>query len=118
MYVIDHLGNPNVEPELMDLWVQYMTLISKNKNVYCKLSGLVENTKWYKWKLNQFDEYLDIIFDLFGPDRLMIGSNWPVCLLSGSYIEVMSVVIQYINNNYKDNKNKLLGDNCMNFYKI
>jgi L-fuconolactonase len=70
--------------------------VAKSPNVYCKLSGLVTEADWTNWKEGDFEPYLDLAFECFGPARLMIGSDWPVCTVAGSYSRVISIVKNYL----------------------
>ena len=76
---------------------------------------MVTETKWKHWKPADFHPYLDIAFEVFGPARLMIGSDWPVCTLSGDYESVMKIVMAYVPN---PSQAAILGDNCARFYQI
>jgi L-fuconolactonase len=69
-----------------------MEALANHKNVCCKLSGLVTEAAWRQWRRADFMPYLDVALAAFGPERLMFGSDWPVCLLSGEYAEVAGVV--------------------------
>jgi L-fuconolactonase len=86
--------------------------------VFCKLSGLVTETKWQQWKPEDFHRYLDIVVAAFGTDRVMIGSDWPVCTLSGDYAATMGIVTHYAQKFPTEVREKILGVNCARFYGI
>lgn len=117
-FVIDHIAKPNIEKAEISLWKSYMHTLGKFDNVWCKLSGMVTEAKWNVWKYEDFVPYLDVVFDSFGPERLMFGSDWPVCLLSGSYGEVKGIVDRYVSKFNSVEKNKIFGDNAIQFYGI
>jgi L-fuconolactonase len=92
--------------------------LAKLPNVFCKLSGMVTEAKWNQWRPTEFHRYLDVVLDAFGSNRLMIGSDWPVCTLSGEYEAVMKIVIGYIEKLPLAAQAEILGDNCARFYQI
>ena len=79
-FVIDHCAKPEIKARNTEPWAAHMRTIAQNQNVFCKVSGLVTEADWKLWKADDFKPYLDVVFDAFGPDRLMFGSDWPVCL--------------------------------------
>jgi L-fuconolactonase len=117
-FVIDHLAKPEIKTRGAASWAMHMRNIAQNPNVYCKLSGLVTEADWHHWKSEDFKPYLDVVFDAFGPQRLMFGSDWPVCLLAGSYRQVKRVIEDYLNGHWEDEKEKIFGDNAVGFYGL
>lgn len=95
VFVLDHLAKPLVREQRISPWREQIRELAQNENVFCKVSGLVTEAKWKQWTAADFRPYLDVGFEVFGPERLMFGSDWPVCLLSGSYREVYDLVDQY-----------------------
>jgi len=95
-FVLDHLAKPQIarwkSPGDMEPWRRDIASLAKQKNVCCKLSGLVTEAAWRQWSPADFAACLDIALTAFGPERLMFGSDWPVCLLSGDYAEVASII--------------------------
>ena len=95
-FVLDHLAKPRIATWTQagdrDNWRRDIEALAKHKNVCCKLSGLVTEAAWRQWRRADFMPYLDVALAAFGPERLMFGSDWPVCLLSGDYAEVAGVV--------------------------
>src|SRR5690348_4432340 len=87
-FVVDHLAKPEVKSGKTSPWAEQIREIAQNKNVFCKISGLVTEANWKQWKPGDFNPYLDVIFNAFGADRLMFGSDWPVCLLAATYGQV------------------------------
>jgi len=115
-FVVDHIAKPGIKDRIHSPWNKDIRKLAKLPNVYCKLSGMVTEADWIKWKPGDFRYYLDIVFDCFGEDRLMIGSDWPVCIVARNYGEVMSIVIDYLSQFNATIQIKVLGENCRNFY--
>jgi len=90
-FVIDHMAKPFIKTGETEPWATWMRKIGRFENVFCKLSGLVTEADWAKWTPADFTPYLDVVFEAFGTDRLMFGSDWPVCLLAGGYGEALAV---------------------------
>src|SRR2546423_8095434 len=117
-FVIDHLAKPEIKTKKIEPWAAHMRSIAQNKNVYCKLSGMVTETHWRHWKPDDFNPYLDVVFDAFGPDRLMFGSDWPVCLLAASYTQVKQIIDGYLQTCSAEDKDKIFGGNAIRFYRL
>ena len=116
--VIDHCAKPDIKNKNINEWRSLMKEISKQPNVYCKLSGLFTETTWKEWSAADFYPYLDVVFDAFGTERLMFGSDWPVMLLSGIYVQWKSLLEKYMENFTEDDRQKVFGDNAVKFYKL
>ena len=91
-FVLDHIGKPFIKDRLLSPWNEKISRLGEFPNVYCKLSGMVTEADWHQWKRKDFMPYIDVIFNAFGADRIMVGSDWPVCTLAGSYKDVMGIV--------------------------
>ncbi|MBN2520950.1 MAG: amidohydrolase family protein [Bacteroidales bacterium] len=115
-FVLNHLAKPFIKSQTHTPWNEDISYLAKFPNTYCKLSGMVTEADWNSWNSNEFKYYLDLVFDCFGPDRLMIGSDWPVCTIAGKYSKVMSIVINYLSQFNTETQNKILGENCLKFY--
>ena len=114
-FVLDHLAKPKIAEQLFSPWKEDLHQLANFPNVFCKLSGMVTETNWKQWRPVDFHPYLDVVFEAFGPTRLMIGSDWPVCTLSAEYAPMMKIVMDYLP---KELQNAILGDNCARFYQI
>ena len=99
-------------------WREDLQSLARFDNVYCKLSGMVTEAKWKDWRPEDFRGYLDIVIQAFGADRVMIGSDWPVCTLSGDYAAVMGIVMDYAEQFPAKVRDAILGGNCVRFYGI
>ena len=117
-FVLDHIAKPFINKKEMSPWKEDLKELAKHPNVFCKLSGMVTEAKWNDWKEEDFKQYLDIVTESFGTNRIMIGSDWPVCTLSGNYSSTMHIVINFANQFSKEINDGILGGNCINFYKI
>jgi L-fuconolactonase len=95
-FVVDHIAKPLIKAREIDSWAQHMRALAAGPNVYCKVSGMITEADWKAWRPEDFAPYLDVVFDAFGPDRLMFGSDWPVCLVAGTYRQVKQLVEGYI----------------------
>jgi L-fuconolactonase len=95
-----------------------MKEVAQNNNVFCKLSGLVTEADWKHWKAVDFKPYLDVVFDAFGAERLMFGSDWPVCFLAATYRQVKQLIEEFVEGSSQSDKEKIFGDNAARFYGL
>ncbi len=116
--VIDHCAKPDIANKKIDEWKSLIQEIAKNPNVFCKLSGLFTEASWKQWHPAEFYPYLDVVFDAFGTDRLLFGSDWPVILLSGIYVQWKSLLEKYMENFDLEEKEKVFGGNVVQFYNL
>jgi L-fuconolactonase len=116
--VIDHCAKPDIANKKIDEWKSLMLEIAKYPNVFCKLSGLFTEAKWKQWSPNEFYPYLDVVFEAFSTDRLMFGSDWPVILLSGIYVQWKSLLEKYMENFEEEEREKVFGRNAIRFYNL
>jgi L-fuconolactonase len=117
-FVLDHLGKPRVKKKLTHPWAEGIRKLAAFPNVYCKLSGMVTEADWQSWKPDDFAPYLDVAVECFGPDRVMFGSDWPVCTVAGSYLRVRDAIHGYFARFAGDFREKLLGSNAIRFYQL
>lgn len=117
-FVIDHLAKPEIRKGNILGWKKNIQALGALKNVHCKVSGLVTEADWQKWTDTDIKPYLDIVLEVFGVDRLMYGSDWPVCLLAASYEKQLSVITTYIKMLSVEEQNKIMGLNAINFYNL
>ncbi len=116
--VIDHMAKPYCKTGEIKAWEESMRAIAAAPNVYCKISGLVTEADWQRWKPADFAPYLDVVLEAFGPQRLMYGSDWPVCLLAGEYAQVKGLVTDYISRLSAAEQTAVMGGNAAAFYKL
>ncbi|QJD83166.1 amidohydrolase family protein [Cohnella herbarum] len=116
--VVNHIAKPLISEEIVEPWYSQMQDIAKHPNIYCKLSGMVTEADHRNWKPEQLVPYIRRMLDLFGSDRVMFGSDWPVCLLAGSYDEVVDVLELALPASWGQNeREKLYGGNAKEFYQ-
>ena len=90
-FVLDHISKPYISKREFEPWRSLIKEIAKYENVVCKVSGIVTEADWKNWNIEDIKPYFDIILENFGANRLMYGSDWPVCTLAGSYVEVFNL---------------------------
>lgn len=114
-FVLDHIAKPQISKGLDQQWADEINTLGKYPNVYCKLSGMVTETDNFKWKGDNFKVFLEVVTKAFTVDRLMFGSDWPVCLVAATYQEVLSLVTDF----YDDSDlEKVMGENAVRFYNL
>ena len=117
-FVLDHIAKPLIATQVMAPWDNDVRALARFPNVSCKLSGMVTEARWKQWRRQDFYPYLDTVLEVFGPSRLMIGSDWPVCTLSAEYSEAMAIVMEYIGKLPALDQDAILGGNCASFYRL
>lgn len=118
VFILDHCGKPSVKSKQPEDWKQNMERLAAHQNVYCKLSGLFTEARWKSWSAGDFYPYLDVVFKYFGKDRLMFGSDWPVMLLSGIYVQWKSLLEKYMQDFIREDKEAVFGDNAVRVYGL
>ena len=116
--VIDHIAKPDIKNNKIAQWAADFSKLSQFKNLYCKVSGMVTEADWNNWKDEDFTSYLDVVFNAFGADRVMFGSDWPVCNVAGGYKKMHGLVSTYIGKLSDIEQLKFWGLNAIEFYKI
>jgi L-fuconolactonase len=117
-FVLDHIAKPAIATGLLEPWKRDIAELAKFPNVACKLSGMVTEARWNQWSPSDFEPYLDTVFAAFGPDRLMIGSDWPVCTVAGDYVSTLNLVKNYIARLGSSECDAILGGNCARIYRF
>lgn len=117
-FVLDHLAKPPIKSGEIKLWAEGIRRLAAFPNVFCKLSGLVTEGDWERWTPEQVRPYLDVAFGSFGPERLMIGSDWPVCLVASSYTRVIELVKSYLDRYSSEVREAVMGGNAERFWRL
>jgi L-fuconolactonase len=117
-FVLDHIAKPAIAEAKIEPWETDLRQLAQAPNLDCKLSGMVTEARWKAWQAGDFRPYLDVVFEAFGPGRLMIGSDWPVCTLSANYESAMGIVMDYVAQLPAAEQDAILGGNCARFYKL
>lgn len=117
-FVLDHIGKPYIKDKNIIDWKRDLRNLATQEHVYCKLSGIITEADWKTWTYDDLVPYLDATFETFGTDRLMFGSDWPVCLVVGTYTEVKAIITRYISSLSENEQRKIMGENAQAFYKF
>jgi L-fucono-1,5-lactonase len=117
-FVLDHIAKPPIRMRNKEPWASDVKRLAEFPNVFCKVSGLVTEVEWGSWNAQDFEPYLDIVLSAFGPHRLMIGSDWPVCTLAAEYRSVINLKADYIARLSSDEQHTIWEKNPSEFYSI
>jgi len=117
-FVLDHLGKPAISKGEMEPWRSGILNLAERANVWCKLSGMVTEADHQGWQYKDLLPYLEVAINAFGPDRVMLGSDWPVCMLAAEYAEVMAITGKFIKNLEKEDRNRILYQNAIDCYQL
>ena len=117
-FVLDHIAKPPISSGTLAPWETNIRQLAKYPNVMCKVSGMVTEAEWDRWEVEQFDPYLDVVLDAFGPKRLMYGSDWPVATLAGSYKQVHSLALRLADRLSESEQELFWGHNAVEFYGL
>lgn len=118
LFVLDHLAKPPIREGALLPWRELVQQLAQSPNVFCKVSGMVTEADWGRWRSDDFKPYLDTVFEAFGTRRLMFGSDWPVCLLAGSYHAVYKLVDEYLQQFPVPEQELVMGGNARTFYGV
>ena len=116
--VIDHIAKPLIANGRMDGWAEDMEHIAKIDRIWVKLSGMITEADHQNWKVDDLRPFVRHVFQLFGPNRLMFGSDWPVCLLAGAWKQVLAAFTQALGPLTTDVRERMLGGTAREFYRI
>jgi L-fuconolactonase len=117
-FIIDHCAKPDIKGGGLESWRKGITDLALYPNVSCKLSGLFTEANWKEWSPADFYPYLDVVFESFGVERLMFGSDWPVMLLSGIYVQWKSLLEKYMESFLEEEKEMVFGGNAARVYNV
>jgi L-fuconolactonase len=117
-FVLDHCAKPPIASGDLTDWRRGIARIARHPNLHCKLSGLVTEADWNHWTPEQITTCLDVVGEAFGADRLLFGSDWPVCLLAGSYARVFDVVDSWAARLTVPERARVFGGTAMAVYRL
>ncbi len=117
-FVIDHIAKPYIKDGFYEGWAVLMEAIAQHENVYCKLSGMITEADYNSWAPEEVHPYLHHVLEIFGSERLMFGSDWPVCLVAGNYSQVKAVVTDFISGLGDIDQKMIMGKNALAFYRL
>jgi L-fuconolactonase len=115
-FVLDHIAKPSIKAGIIEPWRTQMRELARAPRLMCKVSGMVTEADQNTWKPSDLQPYLDVVLECFGPERIMWGSDWPVCLLAASYERVFEVVKEYTKGLTETQRAAVFGGNCERFY--
>jgi L-fuconolactonase len=116
--VIDHLAKPRIKDQAIDDWIENFRAAARYPNVYCKLSGMITEADWKDWSPADLRPYVETALEVFGPERCMFGSDWPVCELAGSYEQVHTALAQVLGGLGESETRQILGETAAKFYRL
>ena len=117
-FVIDHIAKPYLKDGFYDGWATLMKAIGEHKNVYCKLSGMTTEADYNNWTPEQIKPYMQLVLEAFGANRILFGSDWPVCLVAGNYTKTKELVTNFIAKLSSEEQAAIMGGNAMQFYNL
>lgn len=117
-FVLDHLAKPLIRAGSLQPWQDNLERLAQNPNVSCKLSGLVTEADWSNWTPEQLEPCLDAAFRFFGPDRLLAGSDWPVCLLAAGYRQWWTLLAEWTGKLPHSDRRRILSSNARRIYRL
>lgn len=117
-FVIDHIAKPGIKEKDIRNWKRDIELVALHPHVSCKISGLITEADLKAWTNEDFIPYLDVVVNAFGIDRVMYGSDWPVCLAAGNYKAVLELVKSYFSSFSASEQQLFFGENAIAFYQL
>ncbi len=117
-FVVDHLAKPPIRTGALDPWARLLRTLGDLPNTWCKLSGLVTEADWHAWDTSELAPYVTHALDVFGPDRLLFGSDWPVCLLAAGYSDVVDVARSLTDSLSRSERSAVFGGNAARVYGL
>jgi len=118
VFVLDHIAKPLIAGSVMEPWVSRMKELGDRENVWCKASGLVTEAKWDAWTPETLKPYLDVVVEAFGPERVMAGSDWPVCLVATGYAQWWGVLRDYFAQFSEVERARIFGETATEVYGL
>lgn len=117
-FVLDHIAKPLIKAQELQPWADDIHRLAELPNVHCKVSGMVTEANWQHWEKADFRPYLDVVFEAFGTERIMYGSDWPVCLVAGEYEGAKGILTDYLSMFSDDEVRDVMGNNARRFYNL
>jgi L-fuconolactonase len=118
VFVLDHIANPPISEHVLDPWTADMRRLASYPNVYCKVSGMVTRADHDNWRKDDILPYLNVVYEAFSAERLMIGSDWPVCTQAATYQQTMDIVLDFVANLSSDEQEAVLGKTAARAYNL
>jgi len=118
VFVLDHIAKPRIRDRVFSPWRENLRELAKRENVYCKVSGVVTEDGWQRWSGHSINPYLNNVLDIFGPRRLMFGSDWPVLELASDYSRWVKVVRDWTASFSADERERFFSGTAVEAYKL
>ncbi|MEV4375207.1 amidohydrolase family protein [Nonomuraea sp. NPDC049637] len=118
LFVVDHLAKPDIACRVLQPWATRLSALAAEPNVLAKVSGLVTEAQWSRWTALDLRPYVDVALEAFGPDRLMVGSDWPVCLLAADYDHVLATAVELLDECSAAERDQVLGGTATRVYRL
>ncbi len=118
IFVLDHIAKPRIRDRVVSGWRENLRTLAERPNVCCKLSGMVTEADWSRWTEQDLAPYFDIVLNSFGPERLMFGSDWPVCLVATTYEDWFDLVWRQIVALSDRERDSILGGTAIRVYRL
>jgi len=117
-FVLDHVAKPRIRQGVMEPWASRVRDLARRQNVWCKVSGMVTEADWRNWNIETLRPYLDVVVEAFGPERLMVGSDWPVCLVAAQYGRWFDVLHEYFEGFSRSEQDNVFGETAIEVYQL
>ncbi len=117
-FILDHIAKPGIKHNLINPWKNNIFELAKRNNVFCKISGMVTESDYSNWSVEQLYPYLETVLEAFGSERLMFGSDWPVCLVACEYKQWLDIVKDFISKLSAGEQKDILGLNAARIYHL
>ncbi|HEX3470484.1 MAG TPA: amidohydrolase family protein [Silvibacterium sp.] len=118
IFVLDHIAKPRIREQILSPWRERIEDLARRENVFCKVSGMVTEADWQLWTEADLRPYLDTVFDAFGAHRLMMGSDWPVCLVATEYARWFDFLDSYVAALSEDERGQFCGGTASRVYRL
>lgn len=118
VFILDHVAKPRIKDTMIQPWRDNLIKLAKRKNVYCKISGMATEADWHTWNKQQLRPYLDTAISAFGPERLMFGSDWPVCLTAVDYARWVELAHEFTSDLSEDEQARIFGGTAIEAYNL
>jgi L-fuconolactonase len=117
-FVLDHIAKPRIREGVLEPWKTQIRELAQRENVSCKLSGIVTEADWKQWNLESLRPYLNTVMEAFGPQRILAGSDWPVCLVACGYAQWFGLLEQYLPGFSQAERDAIFGGNAERIYRL
>ncbi len=117
-FVVDHIAKPDIAAGEIEPWFSRMKPLSHHPNVWVKVSGMITEADHYNWKPDDIKPYVQMLLEWFGPRRLMFGSDWPVCMLAGTYSQVYDTAVYALGELSDADRAAVFGGNAIEAYQL